>query len=62
MPMQDKNPRRNAMTDALFDAIHSLQDREEGYQFFDDMSTVKELDAMTQRMDAATPLLAGKYW
>ena len=53
MPMQDKNPRRNALTDALFDAILSLQDREECYQFFDDLCTVKEIADMSQRLEAA---------
>lgn len=62
MPMQDKNPRRNALTDALFDAILSLETREECYQFFDDLCTVKEISDMSQRLEAAKLLLAGKTY
>ena len=62
MPMQDKNPRRNALTDALFDAILSLENREECYQFFDDLCTVKEISDMSQRLEAAKLLLAGKTY
>ena len=40
--MADKNPRRNPTTDALFDAILSLETREECYNFFEDLCTVKE--------------------
>ena len=35
--MADKNPRRNPTTDALFDAILSLETREECYNFFEDL-------------------------
>ena len=41
--MADKNPRKNPTTDALFDAILSLETREECYNFFEDLCTVKEL-------------------
>ena len=51
--MFEKNPRHNAMTDALFDAILSLETREECYQFFDDLCTVKEIADMSQRLEAA---------
>ena len=34
--MADKNPRKNPPTDALFDAILSLETREEGYNFFEE--------------------------
>ena len=62
MPKFDKNPRRNALTDALFDAILSLENREECYQFFDDLCTVKEIANMSQRLEAAKLLLAGKTY
>ena len=58
--MFEKNPRHNAMTDALFDAILSLETREECYQFFDDLCTVKEIADMSQRLEAAKLLLQGK--
>ena len=51
--MADKNPRRNPTTDALFDAILSLETREECYNFFEDLCTVKEISDMAQRMEAA---------
>ena len=60
--MTDKNPRRNALTDSLFDAILSLRDREECYRFFDDLCTVKEISDMSQRLEAAKLLLAGKTY
>ena len=52
--MADKNPRRNPTTDALFDAILSLETREECYNFFEDLCTVKEISDMAQRLEAAT--------
>ena len=39
--------------DALFDAILSLQDREDCYRFFEDLSTINELHAMAQRWQVA---------
>ena len=60
--MTDKNPRRNALTDALFDAILTLQDREECYRFFDDLCTVKEISDMSKRLEAAKLLLEGKTY
>ena len=60
--MTDKTPRRNALTDALFDAILTLQDREECYRFFDDLCTVKEISDMSQRLEAAKLLLEGKTY
>ena len=48
--MADKNPRRNPTTDALFDAILSLETREECYNFFEDLCTVKEISDMAQRL------------
>ena len=60
--MTDKNPRRNALTDALFDAILTLQDREECYRFFDDLCTVKEISDMSQGLEAAKLLLEGETY
>ena len=57
--MADKNPRRNPTTDALFDAILSLETREECYNFFEDLCTVKEISDMAQRLEAAKLLLNG---
>ena len=51
--MAEKNPRRNETIDALFDAILSLETREECYDFFEDLCTVKEISDMAQRLEAA---------
>jgi len=39
--------------DELFDAILSLENKEECYRFFEDLVTVKELQAMSQRWQVA---------
>ena len=62
MPMTEKKPRHNAMTDALFDAILALENREECYRFFEDLCTVKEISDMAQRLEAAKLLLDGKTY
>lgn len=49
----------NESTDRLFDAILSLQSREECYAFFEDLCTVKELKDMAQRLDVAILLSEG---
>ena len=54
--MADKNSRRNETTDALFDAILSLESREECYAFFEDLCTVTELKAISQRIVVAKML------
>ena len=54
--MSEKNPRRNETTDALFDAILSLETREECYDFFEDLCTVTELKALSQRIVVAKML------
>ena len=41
-------------TDFLFDAILQLQSKEECYQFFEDLCTVSELKALSQRIVVAT--------
>lgn len=46
-------------TDALFDAILSLETREDCYRFFSDLCTIKELADMAQRLQAAKMLLDG---
>ncbi|MBU3818938.1 MAG: TrpR-related protein YerC/YecD [Candidatus Faecalibacterium intestinavium] len=57
--MAEKRSIKNEMTDALFDAILSLETREECYNFFEDLCTVKELSDMAQRLAAAKMLLDG---
>ena len=60
--MAEKNPRRNETIDALFDAILSLETREECYDFFEDLCTVKEISDMAQRLEAARLLLDGSTY
>ncbi|GAB4074473.1 YerC/YecD family TrpR-related protein [Barrientosiimonas marina] len=50
---------RGEQLDQLFDAILSLNDREECYQFFDDIATMSEVHALAQRMHVAKMLTAG---
>ena len=60
--MADKNPRRNPTTDALFDAILSLETREECYNFFQDLCTISELRSMEQRYEVASLLNDGMIY
>ena len=45
--------------DAMFDAILSLKDREECYDFFKDLATVKEVQSLAQRYEVAALLTQG---
>ena len=60
--MTEKNSRKNETVDALFDAILSLESREECYAFFEDLCTVKEISDMAQRLEAAKLLLGGSTY
>ncbi len=40
-------------TDELFEAVLSLEDREECYRFFEDLCTVAELHSLAQRLAVA---------
>lgn len=48
--------------DFLFDVILRLKDREECYQFFEDLCTVNELRAMSQRLVVAKMLNEGRVY
>ena len=52
----------NKDVDALFDAIMSLETREECYAFFEDALTVKEILDIAQRLKAAKMLKKGKSY
>ena len=60
--MAEKNPRRNELTDALFDAILSLETREECYNFFEDLCTVVEMQSLAHRFSVAKLLDEGKTY
>jgi len=48
--------------DRLFEAILSLQSKEECYIFFEDLCTVNELLSLSQRYEVATMLSARKTY
>lgn len=50
---------RGAQLDQLFDAILSLETREECYQFFDDIATMSEIHSLSQRLEVAKLLTQG---
>ncbi len=49
-------------TDALFDAILALRNREECYRLFEDLCTVSEIKSLAQRLHIATLLYEGKTY
>ena len=53
---------RNPETDLLFEGILKLQTVEECYRFFTDICTIKELQAMAQRLVVAQQLTEGKNY
>ena len=50
---------RSAQHDELFSGILQLQTVEECYEFFEDICTVNELKALSQRLQVAKMLRAG---
>ena len=51
------NPKlKDELNDRLFEAMASLKDREECYQFFEDICTISEIKAMAQRLEVARML------
>ena len=51
------NPKlRTEAVDHLFDAILQLRDKEECYIFFEDICTINEIIALSQRFEVATML------
>ncbi|MBQ3203050.1 MAG: TrpR-like protein, YerC/YecD [Clostridia bacterium] len=48
--------------DFLFDAILKLQTREECYMLFEDLCTVQEMKALSQRLVVAKMLSEGKVY
>lgn len=53
---------KNENTAKLFDAILSLENREECEAFFDDLCTIKEIQDMAQRFQVARLLNTGKSY
>ncbi|MHA6252582.1 YerC/YecD family TrpR-related protein [Oceanobacillus sp. CAU 1775] len=53
---------RGEQLDQLFDAILSLKDRDECYQFFDDLATMSEVQSLAQRLQVAKMLIDGSTY
>lgn len=53
---------RGKQLDQFFDAILSLQTREECYQFFDDVATMNEIQSLSQRLQVAKMLNEGNTY
>ncbi|MDE6596096.1 MAG: TrpR-like protein, YerC/YecD [Oscillospiraceae bacterium] len=56
------NKLKDEHMDALFKAILTLENTEECYKFFEDLCTVLELKAMSQRMQVATMLVQKRVY
>src|SRR5699024_8845902 len=50
---------RGELLDQFFDAILTLEPKEECYQFFDDVATMNEIQALSQRLQVAKMLQEG---
>ena len=53
---------RNPDTDLLFEGILKLRTVEDCYRFFTDICTIKELQAMSQRLQVAKQLYEGRNY
>lgn len=57
------NPKlKDPLIDQLFQAILLLQNEEECYQFFEDVSTIGELKSLAQRLEVARMLQQGSTY
>jgi len=56
------NKLKDEHMDALFKAILTLENTDECYKFFEDLCTVLELKAMSQRMQVATMLVQKRVY
>ncbi|MCJ8008032.1 YerC/YecD family TrpR-related protein [Lederbergia wuyishanensis] len=53
---------RGRELDQLFEAVLSLKNVEECYRFFDDLCTINEIQALSQRLEVARMLREGKTY
>jgi len=53
---------KNDAVDQLFDAILCLKNKEECYNFFEDLCTINELLSLSQRLDVAIMLRQKKTY
>ena len=56
------NKLKDEHMDALFKAVLTLENTDECYKFFEDLCTVLELKAMSQRMQGATMLVQKRVY
>lgn len=53
---------RSESTDKLFESFLQLRDLDECYHYFEDLCTIKEVIAMSQRLEVARLLAAGESY
>jgi len=53
---------KSKAVDELFEAILTLENLEECYRFFEDICTIKEIQAIAQRLEVAKLLKANKTY
>lgn len=53
---------RGELLDQFFEAILSLETKDECYEFFDDVATMNEVQALSQRLEVAKMLESGKTY
>ena len=53
---------KSSQADSLFEAILMLESMEECYRFFEDICTIKEVQAIAQRLEVAKLLKANKTY
>lgn len=53
---------KSAQADGLFEAVLKLENMEECYRFFEDICTIKEIQAIAQRLEVAKLLKSGKTY
>ena len=53
---------KNEQTDGFFEAVLQLKNMEECYRFFEDICTIKEIQAIAQRLEVAKQLKENKTY
>lgn len=53
---------KSKQVDGLFEAVLKLETMEECYRFFEDICTIKEIQAIAQRLEVAKLLKASKTY
>lgn len=53
---------KSKQADSFFEAVLLLENMEECYRFFEDICTIKEMQAITQRLEVAKLLKANKTY